>query len=104
MQAMHGVQAKHATSDAAKIAFLFRGGMLPQAQVYPAARRATPALRMYLTHLMRQPAELLAHVYNANSQYNVSEIGTKIASKANRDGVAERCDAAAVQKTIKAKP
>src|SRR4030095_5705525 len=33
-------------------------------------------------------------------QYNLPEIGKKIAYKANRDGVAERFDDPAVQKTI----
>src|SRR5688500_9611707 len=49
---------------------------------------------------MRKRAELLAHVQNTNSQYNLPEIGKKIAYKANRDSVAERFDDAAVQKTI----
>src|SRR5687768_2464346 len=42
----------------------------------------------------------LAHVQNTNSQYNLPEIGKKIAYKANREGVAERFAEAAVQKTI----
>jgi transposase len=49
---------------------------------------------------MRQRAELLAHVQHTNSQYTLPEIGKKIASKANREGVAERFDDAAVHKTI----
>jgi transposase len=49
---------------------------------------------------MRKRAELLAHVQNTNSQYNLPEIGKKIAYKANRDGVADRFADPAVQKTI----
>jgi transposase len=49
---------------------------------------------------MRKRAQLLAHGQNTNSQYNLPEIGTKIAYKANRDGVAERFAEPAVQKTI----
>src|ERR671925_135716 len=41
MQASHGGKAKNDTIDAQKIAALLRGGMLPQAYVYPAALRAT---------------------------------------------------------------
>jgi Transposase len=41
MQAIHGGQAKNDRSDSPKIAVLLRGGMLPQAYVYPAAMRAT---------------------------------------------------------------
>jgi hypothetical protein len=74
--------------------------MLPQAYVYPAEMRATRDLLRRRNHLMRKRAELLAHVQNTNSQYNLPEIGRKIAYQANRDGVAERFDDAAVQKTI----
>ena len=62
--------------------------------------RATRDLLRRRTHLMRTRAELLAHVQNTNSQYNVPDIGKKIAYKANREGVAERCNDPAVQKTI----
>jgi transposase len=51
-------------------------------------------------HLMRQRAELLAHIQHTNSQSNLPEIGKKIASRANRDGVAERFPDPAVQKRI----
>jgi transposase len=49
---------------------------------------------------MRKRAELLAHIHNTNSQYNLPEIGKKIAYKANRGGVAERFAEPAVQKSI----
>jgi hypothetical protein len=39
MKAIHGGQAKHDSIDAQKIAVLLRGGMLPQASVYPAKTR-----------------------------------------------------------------
>ena len=39
-------------------------------------------------------------MHNTNSQYNLPEIGKKIAYKANRKGVAERFNDPAVQKTI----
>ena len=100
MKAIHGGKAKNDRIDAQKIAVLLRGGMLPQAYVYPAEMRATRDLLRRRTHLMRKRAELLAHVQNTNSQYNLPEIGKKIAYKANRTGVAERFDDAAVQKTI----
>ena len=41
MKAIHGGKAKNDKIDAQKIAVLLRGGMLPQAYVYPAAMRAT---------------------------------------------------------------
>ena len=100
MKAIHGGKAKNDKIDSQKIAALLRGGMLPQAYVYPAEMRATRDLLRRRTHLMRKRAELLAHVQNTNSQYNLPEIGKKIAYKANRDGVAERFADPAVQKTI----
>ena len=100
MKAIHGGKAKNDKIDSQKIAALLRGGMLPEAYVYPAEMRATRDLLRRRTHLMRKRAELLAHVQNTNSQYNLPEIGKKITYKANRDGVAERFEDVAVQKTI----
>ena len=54
------------------------------------------------TYLMRKRAELLVHVQNTNSQYNLPEIGKKIAYRANRSGVAERFCDPAVQTSIAA--
>ena len=100
MKAIHGGKAKNDKIDAQKIAALLRGGMLPQAYVYPAEMRATRDLLRRRTPLMRKRAELLGHVQNTNAQYNLPEIGKKIADTANREGVAERCAEAAVQQTI----
>jgi transposase len=100
MKAIHGGKAKNDKIDAQKIAVLLRGGMLPQAYVYPAEMRATRDLLRRRMHLMRKRAELLAHIHNTNSQYNLPEIGKKIAYKANRAGVAERFPEPAVQKSI----
>jgi transposase len=100
MKAIHGGKAKNDRIDAQKIAVLLRGGMLPQAYVYPADMRATRDLLRRRLHLVRHRAELLTHVQQTNSQYNLPEIGKKIAYKANRDGVAERFPDPAVQKSI----
>src|SRR5438093_3676673 len=100
MKAIHGGKAKNDKIDAHKIAVLLRGGMLPQAYVYPAEMRATRDLLRRRMHLARKRGELLAHVHNTNSQYNLPAIGKKIAYKANRDGVAERFADPAVQKSI----
>jgi transposase len=100
MKAIHGGKAKNDKIDAHKIAVLLRGGMIPRAYVYPAGMRATRDLlrrRMYLT---RKRAELLTHVQQTNCQYNLPDIGKKIAYKANRVGVAERFPDPAVQKSI----
>jgi transposase len=100
MKAIHGGKAKNDKIDAQKIAVLLRGGMLPQAYVYPADMRATRDLLRRRIHLMRKRAALLGHIQQTNSQYNLPDIGKKIAYKANRDGVAERFADPAVQKSI----
>jgi transposase len=100
MKAIHGGKAKNDKIDAHKIAVLLRGGMLPQAYVYPAEMRATRDLLRRRMHLMRKRAELLAHIQNTNSQYNLPEIHKKLAYKANRDGVVDRFPDPAVQKSI----
>jgi transposase len=100
MKAIHGGKAKNDKIDAQKIAVLLRGGMLPQAYGYPAEMRATRDLLRRRIHLMRTRAELLTHVQQTNSQYNLPEIGKKIAYKTNRPGVAERFADPAVQKSV----
>jgi transposase len=62
--------------------------------------RATRDLLRRRMHLLRKRAELLSHVQKPNSQYNLPAIGTNLAYKANRGGVAERLADAAVQKNL----
>jgi transposase len=100
MKAIQGGKAKNDKIDSHKIAAWLRGGMLPQADVYPAKMRATRALLRRRMPLAHKRAELLAPVQNTHSQYNLPAIGNKRAYKANRDGVAERFADAAVQKSI----
>jgi transposase len=67
MKAIHGGKATNDQIDFHKIAALLRGGMLPQASVYPAQMRATRDLLRRRTHLMRKRSALLSHVQNTNS-------------------------------------
>jgi transposase len=62
--------------------------------------RATRDLLRRRTHVMRKRAEWLTHIQQTNSQYNLPEIGKKIAYQATRAGGAERFPAPAVQKRI----
>ena len=100
MKAIHGGKTKNDKLDAHKIAGLLRGGLLPQADVDPAELRATRDLLRRRMYLMRKRAELLAHIQNTNSQYNLPEIGKKLAYKANRTGVAEHFPEPSVRKTV----
>jgi transposase len=100
MKAIHGGKAKNDKIDAHKIAVLLRGGMLPMAYVYPPKMRATRDLLRRRMYLMCKRSELLAHIQNTNSQYNLAEIGKKIAYKVNREGLAERFTDPSVKRSI----
>jgi transposase len=100
MKAIHGGKAKNDKIDSHKIAVLLRGGLFPEAYVYPAELRGTRDLLRRRMHLMRKRAELLAHVQNTNSQYNLPEIGKNLRYAFNREGVAERFSDESVQKSI----
>jgi hypothetical protein len=100
MKAIHGGKAKNDKIDAHKIAVLLRGGMIPTAYVYPAEMRSTRDLLRRRMHLMHHRSELLAHVQNTNSQYNLPDIGKKLVYKTNREGVAERFPDAGVRSSV----
>ena len=100
MKAIHGGKSKNDKIDSKKIATLLRGGTLPVAYVYPRTMRSTRDLLRRRNHLMRKRSELLAHIQNTNSQYNLPEFGKKLAYKANRDGVTEHFPDPCVQKSV----
>jgi transposase len=102
MKAIHGGKSKSDKIDSQKIALLLRGGMLPQAYVYPPAMRATRDLLRRRTRLVRTRAEALAHIVNTLSQYNLPPIGKKLNFAANRVGVAERFEEPSVRRNIEA--
>ena len=79
MKAIHGGKAKNDRIDSHKIAVLLRGGMLPQAYVYPAAMRSTRDLLRRRLHLVRKRGQLLAHIQNTRAQYNLPVFGRKLA-------------------------
>jgi len=100
MKAIHGGKAKNDRIDALKIATLLRGGMLPQAYAYPAGMRATRDLLRRRLHLVRKRGQLLAHIQMTSHPYNLAPLGKRIAYPANRAGVAEHFEDAAVRKSI----
>ena len=75
-------------------------GLLPPAYVSPAAMRATRDLLRRRMSRTRPRAELLAPIQHTNSPDNRPEMGKKLAYQANRDGVAERFPAPAVQQSM----
>ena len=100
MKAIHGGKTKNDKIDSNKIAVLLRGGMFPTAYVYPRKMRSTRDLLRRRMYLMYKRSELLAHIQNTNSQYNLPEFGKKIAYKSNRAGVAESFKDKSARKNI----
>jgi len=100
MKAIHGGKAKNDRIDALKIATLLRGGMLPQAYVYPAGMRATRDLLRRRLHLVRKRGQLLAHIQMTSHQYNLAPLGKRIAYPSNRAGVVEHFEDHAVRQSI----
>jgi transposase len=100
MKAIHGGKAKNDKLDSYKIATLLRGGLVPQAYVYPAAMRSTRDLLRRRLHLVRKRGQLLAHIQNTRAQYNLPEFGRRLAYPGNRDGVREHFPDPSVRKSI----
>src|SRR5262249_22880938 len=84
MKAIHGGKAKTDKIDAHKIAVLLRGGMLPQAYVYPKGMRETRDLLRRRTFLVRRRAEALTHLQITNAQYNRPPLTKKLTYAGNR--------------------
>jgi transposase len=100
MRAIHGGKAKNDRIDAHKIAALLRGGMLPQAYVYPQEMRATRDLMRRRNYLMRKRAELLVHIQNTNSQYNLPAFGARLAKPHLRREAADHFAEPSVRKSV----
>jgi hypothetical protein len=100
LPALHGGQAKHDPLDLPKRAAWLRGGMRPQADVYPAPRRATRDLLRRRPPLRRNRADLWSHVQQTNRQDHLPALGQTMADQANRAGGAERVSAPAGHKTM----
>jgi len=100
MKAIHGGKSKNDRIDSQKIAALLRGGTFPVAYVYPRKMRSTRDLLRRRNHLMRKRSELLAHIQNTNSQYNLPELEKKIAYRANREGVTDHFPDPSVRKSV----
>jgi transposase len=100
MKAVHGGKAKNDKIDSQKIAGLLRGGLLPQAYVYPGAMRATRDLLRRRLHLVRKRGQLLAHIQNTRAQYNLPAFAKRLAYPGNRDGVVAHFPDPSVRKSI----
>jgi transposase len=90
MKAIHGGKTKNDKIDSSKIASLMRGGLFPNAYVYPRNMRATRDLlrrRQYFTH---KQSELIGHIKNTASQYNLPAFQKAIQYESNRVDIPSR--------------
>ena len=91
MKHIHGGKAKSDKIDAGKLASLLRGGLFPMAYVYPRAKRQTRDLLRRRSFLVRQRTQLIAHIVNTNSQFNLPPLTKKLTYAANRsEEIAQR--------------
>ena len=103
MKAIHGGKAKNDRIDAAKIAGLLRGGMFPMAYVYPRAKRETRDLLRRRCFFVGQRSQLIAHIVNTNSQYNLPPLTRKLCYASNRtENFAQRFTHPATRRSIEA--
>ena len=102
MKAIHGGKAKNDRIDAHKIAALLRGGMIPEAYVYPREMRATRDLLRRRLHFVRKQAELLSHVQMLNAQLNLPAFSRPLVYRKNRIDVGERFDDPCVARSVDA--
>jgi transposase len=103
MRAIHGGKTKTDKIDAAKLAALLKGGVFPQAYVYPREYRETRDLLRRRSFFVRQRAQLIAHIQNTNSQYNLPAFDKKLTYAGNRSAaIAERFEHESVQLSMSA--
>lgn len=100
MKAIHGSKTKNDKIDSHNIAALPRGGMIPMAYVYPQEMRSTRDLLRRRMHFMYKRAELLSHIQNTRTQYNLPEFNKSISRKRNRAGISEQFQDPSVRKSI----
>jgi transposase len=100
MKAIHGGKTKNDKIDSYKIALLLKGGNFPTAYPYPAEWRATRDLLRRRMYLMRRCGELVAHVQNTRTQYNLPGFTKRLARKYNHDGVADMFENPEVRKSV----
>jgi transposase len=91
MKHIHQGKSKSDKIDAAKLAAMLRGGLFPMAYVYPKAKRQTRDLLRRRSFFVRQRGQLIAHIVNTNSQFNLPPWPKKLTYAANRsDAIAQR--------------
>ena len=102
MRAIHGGKSKNDKIDSRKIAAMVRGGMFPLAYAYPQATRSTRDLLRRRNYLMHLQSELLTHIQNTRSQYNLPAFEKRISRVSNRTDLADHFPDPMVRASIEA--
>src|SRR5215207_2032784 len=84
MKLIHGDKTKTDKIDAAKLAGLLRSSLFPIGYVYPRAKRQTRDLLRRRSFFVRQRAQLITHIVNTNTQFNLPPFPKKLTYAANR--------------------
>jgi transposase len=102
LKAIHGAKTKNDRIDAEKLATLLRGGVIPQAYVYPPEMRATRDLLRRRLFFTRKRSELLSHVRNTFYQYNLPAPTGTLTTRKSRERLPERFPDPVVRKSVEA--
>jgi transposase len=94
------ISTKNDRIDSHKLAVLLRGGSFPVAYVYPKAMRATRDLLRRRNHLARKRSELVAHIQNTATQYNLPEPLGRVARPSERGELLEKFSDPAVRRMV----
>ena len=78
MKHIHQGKSKSDKIDAGKLAAMLRGGLFPLAYAYPRAKRQTRDLLRRRSFFVRQRAQLIAHIVNTHSQFNLPPLTKKL--------------------------
>ena len=102
LKAIHGAKAKNDRLDSEKLCVLLRGGLIPQAYVYPPEMRATRDLLRRRLFFTRKRAELLGHVRNTFHQYNLPAPTGTLLTRKSRNNLPNRFADPIVRTTVQA--
>jgi len=102
LKAIHGAKTKNDRIDSEKLVVLLRGGVIPQAYVYPPEMRATRDLLRRRLFFTRKRSELLSHVRNTFHQYNLPAPRGTLLTKKSREPIPARFDDPIVRTSVEA--
>lgn len=100
MKSIHGGKAKNDRIDSEKIARLLKGGMFPYAYVYPREMRSTRDLMRRRIKLTRERGDLMAHIKNTLSQYNLPAHAENLRYEKHREPMRSAFPDPSVQRSI----